>query len=108
MKKLSLFIALLAFFSFSAMSAESDLIKAKKNLKEQIFEKVDHSVHNVEGNVRVFFEISEDNTVILHNIIAESDELENYVRNCMKDCELETEDFMKGRIFEIELDFYLL
>jgi len=111
MKRLSLILVAVLFTSIATYASggeEEATLTAKNNLKEQIFHKLDSATHDVEGEVSVFFEITENDEVILHNIIADTDELEAYVRKCMEDCHLETEDFMKGRIFEIELNFYLL
>jgi hypothetical protein len=109
MKKVSLILAALFFLSFSAFSGEPEAnLEAKKNLKEQIFQKLDSQVHDVEGHAHVYFEIQEDNSVVLHEIETDSYELEAYIRNCMQNCKLDTEDFMKGRVFEVELNFVLL
>jgi len=108
MKKVSIILAALVLFGFSSYAEGNETMKTKRSIKEQVFEKVDVSVHEAEGNVIVLFEVSEDNTMVIHQINTENKELETYVRECLLNAPIDVEDNMKGKVFEIELNFYLL
>ncbi len=83
-------------------------MEERRSLKEQVFEKVDMSKYDTEGSVIVRFEVSDENTIIIQSISTDNPELERYVINCLNDSSIAVSDQMKNKVFEIELNFYLL
>ena len=108
MKKVRIILAAFLVFGLSSFAGEAEVMKKKMNIKDQIFEKVDVSNHQSSGTVHVTFEITENNNLLIHHISTTNAELESYVRKCLSDTYIDASEQTKGRIFEIELNFFLL
>jgi hypothetical protein len=109
MKKLSLILtAAILSFSLSSFAGESEADRERRNIKDQIFDLVDLSNHSSEGVVTVYFEIGYGNEIIVHQIDSSNEELTEYVQNCLDNGTLTVGDGSKGKVYAIDLHFYVL